>query len=135
MPETGQTLPTDWLRQSDLDLQAATILLQHDGPLPVIAFHLQQAIEKRLKGYLLSAGWPLRRIHDLEVLVQEAIARDADFAPFLEPCQRITEYYVETRYPTGVHSSLEQERLLADLAMCRALAALIQRKLLPDRAA
>jgi HEPN domain-containing protein len=27
-----------------------------DGPLPAIAFHLQQAIEKYLKGYLIATG-------------------------------------------------------------------------------
>lgn len=128
MTGTESPLPADWFAQGDLDVQAAEILLAQGGPLPIIAFHLQQAIEKYLKGFLLSTGWPLRRIHDLEVLIQEAIARDSDFAPFLAPCQRITEYYIETRYPIGVHTPLSRDTLEADLSTVHALTALIRRK-------
>ena len=57
------------------------------------AFRLQQAIEKYLKGFLLARGWRLRRIHDLGVLLSEAVRHD----PGLE------------RYP-----SLEESPSLAD---------------------
>jgi HEPN domain-containing protein len=100
------SLPTDWFDQGDLDIRAAEILLDQDGPHRIIAFHIQQAIEKYLKGYLLSQSWPLRRIHDLEVLIQEAITRDNDFSPFLSSCQKITEYYIESRYPLGIYTTL-----------------------------
>lgn len=59
-------------------------------------------------------GWPLRRIHDLETF-QEAITWDADLARFLAACQRITEYYIETRYPIGVTTPLQRATLEADL--------------------
>ena len=111
-----------------MDVQAADILLAQDGPLPVVAFHVQQAVEKYLKGYLVSRGWPLRRIHDLEVLIREAIARDADFVPFLGPCQRITEYYIETRYPLGIHTLLQVKTVKADLETARSLRELIRSK-------
>jgi len=71
MPETESQPPADWFAQGDMDIQAADILLAQDGPLPVVAFHTQQAVEKYLKGFLISTGWPLRRIHDVEILVQE----------------------------------------------------------------
>ena len=120
--------PADWFAQGDMDVQAADILLAQDGPLPVVAFHVQQAVEKYLKGYLVSRGWPLRRIHDLEVLIREAIARDADFVPFLGPCQRITEYYIETRYPLGIHTLLQVKTVKADLETARSLRELIRSK-------
>jgi HEPN domain-containing protein len=57
MPKSGGGLPEAWFAQADLDLEAADILMSPvDGPLPVIAFHLQQAIEKYLKGYLIATG-------------------------------------------------------------------------------
>jgi hypothetical protein len=56
MPATESALPADWFAQGDLDIRAAEILLTQDGPLPVIAFHLQQAVEKYLKGFLPSTG-------------------------------------------------------------------------------
>ncbi len=128
---TEANLLADWFAQGDLDVQAAEILLAQGGPLPIVAFHLQQAMEKYLKGFLLSTGWPLRRIHDLEVLVQEAIARDVDFAPFLAPCQRITEYYIETRYPIGLHTPFQRDSLEADLDTLRELIELIRHKVSP----
>ncbi len=131
MSEVETISIADWFAQGDMDIRSADILLAQDGPLPVIAFHVQQAVEKYLKGFLLHTGWPLRRIHDLETLVQEAIARDADFAPFLAPCQRITEYYIETRYPIGVHTLLRQETVAADLETARQLIALVRRQVAP----
>ncbi len=128
MPAAEASLPQDWFQLGAQDIQAAAILLAQEGPLPVVAFHLQQAAEKYLKGYLLSTGWPLRRIHDLEVLIGEATERDEDFQVFLAPCQRITEYYIETRYPTGLFTPLEASILSADLAVVQDLARLVQSK-------
>lgn len=121
-------LPLDWFRQGDQDLEAAHILLHHDGPFPVIAFHLHQATEKYLKGYLLATGWSLRRIHDLEALVQEAIARDPAFTPFLNPCQEIAEFYIETRYPIGLQSPIPGTDLDEYYDVTLRLVSLVQKK-------
>jgi len=125
---TESTLPAEWFAQGDMDIQAAEILLAQGGPLPVIAFLIQQAIEKYLKGFLLSRGWSLQRTHDLEVLLQEATDQDTDFARFLAACQRITEYYIESRYPVGVKTPFQQAALEADLRTTRELITLIRRK-------
>lgn len=126
---TDADLPAEWFAQGDLDIQAVEILLSQSGPLEIVAFHLQQAVEKYLKGFLLASGWSLRRIHDLEILLQEAIARDADFAAFLPSCQRITEYYIETRYPMGFSTPLQPDTLEDDLRTLYALIALIREKI------
>jgi HEPN domain-containing protein len=125
---TDVNLPAEWFAQGNLDIQAVEILLSQSGPLEIVAFHLQQAVEKYLKGFLLASGWSLRRIHDLEILLQEAIARDADFAAFLPSCQRITEYYIETRYPMGFSTPLLPDTLEDDLRILYALIALIREK-------
>lgn len=130
MPDS--IIPNEWLAQGDLDIQAAEILLAQNGPLPVIAFHLQQALEKYLKGFLLFCEHPLQRIHDLEVLLQQAIAQDSDFSPYLAPCQRITEYYIESRYPVGIPTQFSCTRLATDLQTTRTLAALIRTKIQPS---
>lgn len=85
-------------------------------------------MEKYLKGYLLSTGWSLDRIHDLETLAEEAIVRDKDFALFLAACQHITEYYIESRYPLGLTSALTQQEVTASLETARRLAVLVRRK-------
>jgi hypothetical protein len=64
----------------------------------------------------------------LESLIQEAIERDAAFAPFLSPCQEITEFYIETRYPIGVKSPLPSSMLMKSLAVTQELVRLIRTK-------
>lgn len=76
MSNRDSQLFQEWFIRAEMDLETAKILLAQDGPLPMVAFHLQQTVEKYLKGFLLSKGWSLRRIHDLEILIPEAISRD-----------------------------------------------------------
>lgn len=100
----------DWFVKAKNDLEAAEILINSDN-LQVASFHIQQAIEKYLKGYLLSKGWYLRRIHDLEELLDESISRDADFTTYRTLCQTATEYYTEERYPFLVNSKLNKKEM------------------------
>jgi HEPN domain-containing protein len=53
---TDVNLPAEWFAQGNLDIQAVEILLSQSGPLEIVAFHLQQAVEKYLKGFLLASG-------------------------------------------------------------------------------
>ena len=55
------------------DLDALVALHERGGIADsVLGFHAQQAVEKALKGLLVSAGWELRHTHDLRFLVQQA---------------------------------------------------------------
>jgi HEPN domain-containing protein len=91
-------LPADWFDKADKDLQRVEILLAADD-VEGAGFHLQQAAEKYLKGYLLGKGWPLKRTHDLEVLLNEAMTYDDRFQNYLDFCIMVREFYVEERYP------------------------------------
>lgn len=105
MPPEESLYPQDWFRIGAREIRRARYLLEAED-LEGAAFHIQQALEKYLKGYLLSKGWKLRRIHNLEVLLNEAIV----FAPSLEEfrgeCQKMTQYYLEERYPALFSESL-----------------------------
>jgi HEPN domain-containing protein len=128
MPIPDSLIPSEWFAKAKEDLRAAEILLTHDGPLGIVAFLVQQSVEKYLKGYLLSTGWSFERVHDLETLIGEASARDAEFAPFLGACQRITEYYIEGRYPIGLASALTRDEITTSLEDARQLARLVREK-------
>lgn len=95
----------DWFRKGDADLRSVLRLLEGED-IDIAAFHLQQAIEKYLKGFLLGKGWKLRRIHELEVLLNEAIAFDKTLERFRELCTSATEYYLFERYPYDEASSV-----------------------------
>ena len=115
MPREESRYPQDWFRIGDRELNRARnlLLLKDFGG---AAFNIQQALEKYLKGYLLSKGWELKRIHDLEILLNEVIAHDPSFEQFRAPCQKIAQYYVEERYPLLVTSELTEDEIRESLS-------------------
>lgn len=60
---------------------------------------LQEAVERYLKGYLISRGWKLERIHDLNRLLDEAAVHDPKFRTFAPLAQSLTEQYWAQHYP------------------------------------
>ena len=70
------------------------------------AFCLQQAVEKFLKALLVSKGWELRRIHDLEALLDDATQYDPVLQEFRHACRRITAFYTVERYPLPVRAGI-----------------------------
>jgi HEPN domain-containing protein len=109
MPGKESLVPHDWFRKADADVQTVEILLAHGGNLEVAAMHIQQTVEKYLKGYLLSTGWELDRIHDLPALLDEAVTRNAAFDQFREFCETVNAFYFEARYPFMVEPPPEEE--------------------------
>ena len=89
---------TDWIEKAKRDLDRVPVRLK-EGDTEDAAFHLQQAIEKYLKAFLLSKGWQLKKIHDLEALLDEAVKYKPSFEKFREVCEEITGYYLAGRYP------------------------------------
>jgi len=105
MPPEESLYPLDWLRIAGKDWRRAERALEDTDP-EEAGFWLQQALEKYLKAYLLSKGWELKRIHDLEILVNEAARLDGRFAGFQDACRKISGYYLAERYPLLSESSL-----------------------------
>ncbi|MGQ0604936.1 MAG: HEPN domain-containing protein [Anaerolineales bacterium] len=124
----GESLvPTEWYQLADRDLIAARALLDnHADVLAVSGMLLQQAIEKYLKGYLLSKGWRLVRTHDLGQLLKSLIGYEADFNEFEETCLRITDYYFENRYPLQMMTPVVRADLTRLFAEAEVLIARIQ---------
>ena len=66
-------------------------------------------MEKFLKAFLLSKGWRLERIHDLEALLNRALHYEPSLEPFRAACQKISGFYVVDRYPTITEDELSEE--------------------------
>jgi HEPN domain-containing protein len=116
MPHEESFYPADWLRIAEKDLGRVQYLLDVQDP-EAAGFYLQQAVEKFLKAFLLAKEWKLKRIHDLESLLNEALRYIPSLERFRSVCQKITGFYSIERYPfitpTGiteddVRTSLEQ---------------------------
>lgn len=86
-----------------------------------------QALEKYLKGYLISHGWELRKTHDLRLLVDKAADFDPSFAQFLDLAHRMTAHYLEDRYPPGGPRAYAREEIAAMLAQTEKLVNEIKR--------
>ncbi|MBI3362893.1 MAG: HEPN domain-containing protein [Chloroflexi bacterium] len=103
MTDKDSLVPAEWYEVAARDFGAAEALLKdRDEFLAVSGMLLQQAVEKYLKGYLLSKGWKLVRTHDLGELLKALIGYEEDFSDFEDACLRITDFYFENRYPLRV---------------------------------
>lgn len=101
----------EWMERGSHDLEAAKILFEEEKYFDVVLFHLHQAVEKYLKGFLIHKGWVLKKIHDLELLITEAVNFDVQFQKYLDFGRRLTAFYYEERYPPGPVVSYSQEEV------------------------
>lgn len=122
MPDNKESLyPKDWIEKAKKDLHRVGLLLA-DNDTEGAGFHLQQAIEKYLKGYLLSKGWKLEYVHSLVKLLNYAKDYDQSFEEFRAFCEQATGYYTVDRYPFPVSASPTKEEIEGALTKTRELA-------------
>jgi HEPN domain-containing protein len=89
-----------WLRVADRDQRAVRICLAADPPLPeVAAYHCQQAMEKLLKGLLVSLNIDFRKTHDLDELGVVVVAAFPSAAPMVAAVRGWTAWGAVYRYP------------------------------------
>lgn len=89
-----------WFKFADNDFTTATLAVEEDEPpISTICYLCQQAAEKYLKGYLISQGWTLKKLHDLSALLAECMLYDEDFETLKEAVITLNPYSVEARYP------------------------------------
>ena len=120
MPRDESLYPADWLRVAEKDLGRVQHLLGVQDP-EAAGFFLQQAVEKFLKAFLLRRSCPLERIHDLEVLLNRALAYDPALEPYRAVCQKITAFYLLERYPLLSEAALTEDDVRGCLSEVREL--------------
>jgi len=108
MPPKESLYSADWLKIAEKDFVRVHQLLNVKDP-EAAGFYLQQAIEKFIKAYLLNFGWQLKRIHDLEALLNDAIHYDPEFEDYRAVCQKITGFYFLERYPLLTESGISEK--------------------------
>ena len=118
MGKNASLYPEDWYRIGSKELKRAEILLQHKD-VEGAAFNVQQTIEKYFKGFLLSKGWELRKVHNLETLLNDVVEYDPSFEEFRDECLKVTDYYFEDRYPFTAVSGLTEEEVKQSLVIAR----------------
>jgi HEPN domain-containing protein len=125
MKNNNSQYPEDWLKIAETDWKRVERNLREDPALA--AFCLQQALEKFLKGFLILRGWELRRIHDLDTLLDEAIKHEPSLENFRGPCQKITSFYFIERYPFTAGVKITEQRVSELYEQVKGLADAIRR--------
>ena len=88
----------DWLAIARKDWGRIFIMLGKED-LEAAAVFLEQSLEKYLKAFLLSRGWTLRKLHELDTLLDDAVAHRSGLENFRNLCERVSGYYLADRYP------------------------------------
>jgi HEPN domain-containing protein len=121
-PPPPASVSQSWRRVARRDWRRLHVLLDA-GDGPGAGIFLQQALEKFLEGYLLERGWPLRKTHELDRLLDAAVDVDASLAPFRPLCERVSGYYLVERYPGSDDGGPDAAQIRLDLEETKRLVA------------
>jgi HEPN domain-containing protein len=115
MSESRKAHAEEWLIKGDHDIEMAQLLYNERGYTETIAFLIQQAVEKYVKGFLVFRGVKPKRTHDLERLLDDVIEIDKSFEKFIGMGTKITKYYIDSRYPIGFTIEYSREEIKQSL--------------------
>lgn len=91
---------SDWISYADNDLRAAHVLMGVKNPLIGVAlYHIEQAVEKALKAYLIASKVTFGLTHDLKPLLASCAKIDSSFEQFTSDVKLISPYATKSRYP------------------------------------
>ncbi len=98
----------DWLRHARSDLALASISRPDEVLWEGLCFHAQQAIEKSIKGVLLSYNVPFPKTHNIRTLI-DLLPEELPLPENIQYSASLTEYAVTTRYPSVLEPIDEDE--------------------------
>ena len=97
-------LVAEWFRYAEDDIDTALLLKdmrpQHHE---IICYHCEQAVEKYLKGFLISKKQMPPKTHDLRNLCNLCSEQDSAFSSLLMQCSYLTQFGVQPRYPKEMY--------------------------------
>lgn len=116
--KTDENNPEDWYRSGRIRLGSADRLHPLEGTSESVVELLQESVERFLKGYLISKGWHLSKIHDLGALIAEAEKYDSRFEAFADFADELTDQFWAMHYPGGEfdEQSVDYEELRKRIA-------------------
>lgn len=104
----------EWIKIARKDWTRLHHMLEKEDA-EAAGFFLQQSLEKYLKAFLLHHGWGLRKIHELDALLDDAVKYNPDLKNFYTLCERISGYYFVDRYPPLGSAEIECKDIEKDM--------------------
>lgn len=111
---------SDWIKIAKKDWVRIFHMLEKDDA-EAAGFFLQQSLEKYLKAFLLQQGWKLRKIHELDALLHDAVKYNPDLEIFYDLCENVSGYYIADRYPPTTAIELISEDIKKDIKEAKKL--------------
>ena len=100
MKKTESGNPGDWLFFANEDINAVNLLYGSKVSFTVCKSKLAEAFEKSIKADLISRGWRLEKIHDLQKLCDLLAAYESQKADSIQNAvDELSGSYTECRYP------------------------------------
>lgn len=109
----------DWILKAESDLKIGKDEVLTSNPATdAVCFHMQQAVEKYLKAFLVFNNREIRKTRDIAELIEACKEIDGEFDYLYEiGADKLTMYTVEFRYPGIVlFPSLEETRKAIEIA-------------------
>jgi HEPN domain-containing protein len=118
-----KALTREWLDKAEADYAAALLVRRSrkKHSRDIVCFHLQQCVEKYLKARLEEAAIAFPKTHDLEKLLNLAIAVEPMWAALRPAMATLTDYAVEVRYPGRSATAVETNALFRSAVHIREL--------------
>jgi HEPN domain-containing protein len=90
-----------WFKKARNDLKTGKDEFATDNPATdTICFHMQQAVEKYLKGYLVYYGLEAEKTHNISRILEKCISHDSSFSVLIDAgIEILTPYGTVIRYP------------------------------------
>lgn len=100
MDEEKLSVAKLWFKKAESDIKTIeNNFRSEDPPTDAICFHIQQAIEKYIKGALVYFGEHFAKTHDLVNLLTSIVRHIPELGVFEDQLDEISHYGVELRYP------------------------------------
>jgi HEPN domain-containing protein len=111
----------EWVDKAEADYAAALAFRRSRKKFSrdIVCFHLQQCVEKYLKGRLIEASIAFPKTHDLERLLDLAVTVEPLWATLRPALAAITNHAVEGRYPGHTATSSETRIVLTSTTRIR----------------
>lgn len=107
----------DWFIKGNEDLKVAKLIFPYSDFTDTVGYHLHQAIEKYLKGFLLFNNYDYPSTHNLTELLKKCFKFNQDITDYYEECERINGYYIESKYPMDPPRYYPREEMIKSIEM------------------
>jgi HEPN domain-containing protein len=82
----------------NIDIMNKDMAYPPDRKYDLVCFHATQAVEKFLKGYVIKNGRQVEKVHNLEILLAEAMGLDSAFETIRSECMVLNKYSSDIKY-------------------------------------